>query len=292
MTKQAFEMVEGYHDLCIGESVTPDGEGTKHVVRLLAGDETSVSVRVGNVERTLILGHFQNRHLPNPPNDVPSVVEVGGLRIGADLTKPFMSGSVYSQSLVNLETDARLFIGSARDPLSPPGRHVFPVPDTDWNYGENWLQKVKYGWHLGVDVDEEQGHPLVAATDGTVLAIRRFDPSVQQEDYWGNGLAMLGDDGFVYIYMHWDELAEGVVRGARLAAGDLIGPMGRSGFDSTTITTHLHFEMLVMKHPERFTFAFETEPEVLPTPNRILPTEVEGFVVNPYPYLVEWYEGR
>ena len=35
--------------------------------------------------------------------------------------------------------------------------------------------------------------------------------------------------------------------------------------------------------------AFETEPEVLPTPNRVLAKDVEGFVVNPYPYLVDWY---
>lgn len=273
--------------MSVGESVRIADRPT---VTLLSVDDRSVIVKVGDSNVTLQLGHFRNRLLPNPPDDIPSIVEVDGLRIGADVTKPFMCGSKYSLSLVNLQKDARLFIGSSDEPMSLLGTHVFPVPDTEWNYGENWLQKVIYGWHLGVDVDEERGHPLVAVTDGTVIALRHFDPETQQEDYWGNGLAMLGDDGFVYIYMHWDALADGVVEGARLQAGDPIGSMGRSGFDSTQITTHLHLEMLVMRYPERFTFAFAPQPDTLPTPNRYLPEEVEGYVVNPYPYLVQWYE--
>ena len=36
----------------------------------------------------------------------------------------------------------------------------------------------------------------------------------------------------------------------------------------------------------------ELDLEVLPTPNRYLPAEVEGHVINPYPYLVEWYLGQ
>lgn len=278
-------MTTGYHDLSVGESVTTAGPQ----VTLLGVDGRSATVQVGNREVSIPLGRFRNRLLPNPPDDVPSVVETDGVRIGADVTRPFMRGSKYSRSLVNLEKDARLFIGPSDRPMSPEGTHVFPVPETDWCFGENWLQKVVYGWHLGVDVDEVRGHPLVSITDGTVLAIRRFDPGTQEEDYWGNGLALLGDDGFVYVYMHWDELADGVAEGARLKAGDSIGPMGRSGFDSTQITTHLHLEMLVMRHPERFRFTFEVEPDVLPTPNRFLPEDVEGYVVNPYPYLVEWY---
>ena len=45
----------------------------------------------------------------------------------------------------------------------------------------------------------------------------------------------------------------------------------------------------MLRHPEDFRFAFALEPDVLPTPNRVLPAATEGFAVNPYPYLVEWY---
>ena len=50
--------------------------------------------------------------------------------------------------------------------------------------------------------------------------------------------------------------------------------------------------MMLVRHPERFYFGYELEANVLPTPNRILPPEVDGHVINPYPYLVEWYLGR
>jgi hypothetical protein len=47
--------------------------------------------------------------------------------------------------------------------------------------------------------------------------------------------------------------------------------------------------MMILRHPEAFYFAYALEPKVLPTPNRFLQAEVEGYAINPYPYLVEWY---
>ncbi len=282
--------LDAYRELDLGESVTcVTPEGDQRVVTLQAVDDRSATVRVKDAVAKIPLGHFARRTLGNPPGDVVNVAEMEGLRIGADMTRDYMRGSIYSLSLVNLKKDARIVVGAAEKPLSPPGTHVFPVPNYEWNFGENWLQSVVYGWHLGVDIDAERGHPLVAVTDGCVVAIRHFDAAHEEEDYWGNGLALLGDDGLVYIYMHWDRLTEGLVEGSRVRAGDEIGLMGRSGFDSKRIDTHLHFEVMVLRYPQEFRFAFGVEPEVLPTPNRVLPPETEGYVVNPYPYLVEWY---
>ncbi len=285
--------LDAYRELDRGESISCETSGGHPcVVELQDVDDRSAAVRVNDAVAEIPLGHFTKRTVSNPPGDVVNVMEMEGLRIGADLTRNYMSGSKYSLSLVNLQKDARILLRSADKPLSSPGNHVFPVSDYEWNFGENWLQPVIYGWHLGIDIDAERGHPLVAVTDGSVLAIRHFDAAHEPDDYWGNGLALLGDDGLVYIYMHWDELRDGLVEGSRVRAGDEIGPMGRSGFDSKDrITTHLHFEVMVLRHPEKFRFTFEVEPEVLPTPNRILLTETEGYVVNPYPYLVEWYMG-
>ncbi len=279
-----------YRELSVGESITcTTSNGKQRIVELKQVDDRSATVRIAGAATEIPLGHFTRRQQANPPDDVVNMVKIEGLRIGADITRRYMSGTKYSLSLLNLKKDARVFIGPADKPLSLPGKYAFPVPDYEWNFGEHWLQPVIYGWHLGIDIDAEDGHPLTAVTDGSILDIRHFDAAYQDEDYWGNGLAFLGDDRRLYIYMHWDSLAKGLSVGSRVSAGEIIGQMGRSGFDSMPIGTHLHFEIMILRHPEKFRFAFELEPEVLPTPNRILPPETEGFVVNPYPYLVEWY---
>lgn len=280
-----------YHELDIGERldfVLKDGSRRTIVVEAI--DERSTTVRVDAVSYRIPLGHFTPTTTAHPPGDVVNVIDVAGVKIGADANRTFMRGSKYSLSLLDLHKDARLYIGETGEPMSPPGPHLFPVADYDWNYADNWLNKVPYGWHLGIDPNAELGHPLVAVTDGTVIAIRHYRPEPNEpEDYWGNNLGLLGDDGVLYCYMHWDKLAEGIAEGARLKAGDAIGTVGRSGFETKPFPTHLHFEMMILKRPESFSFAYEIDPDVLPTPNRLLQPEVQGHVINPYPYLVEWY---
>ncbi len=280
-----------YHELDRGESLcytTASGIGA--VLTLVAVDDRSATVAVGGQTRKIELGHFTDTTAVLPRGEAVSVVKVGGLKVGADATRPLMTGTRYSLSLLNLHKDARLYIGDAGRPLSPVGKHVFPLPGYKWGFADNWLARVPYGWHLGIDLNADRGHPIVAVVDGTVAAIRHYDEHAE-EDYWGNNLALLGDDGILYCFMHWDRLAEGVAAGSRLRAGDVIGLLGRSGFETKPFPSHLHLEMMILRHPERFFFAYGLEPDVLSTPNRYLQPEVEGHIVNPYPYLVEWYEG-
>lgn len=272
-----------YHDLRIGDRI-PETD-----IELVTAGDRVVSLRWQGTVHEVLLARFRLRTLGNPEGGVPSVVESGDWRIGVDLTQPYMSGTAYSRSHVNLApgADARVSRSRSGEAFSGPGDYRFPVADYTWHGGENWLPKVIYGWHLGVDLDGPVGQPLVACTAGRILAVRHGKPGV--EDYWGNGLALLGDDGRVYIYFHWKGLADGIATGVRVEAGDPLGTMGRSGYESKSgIDTHLHFEVLEMKDPEAFRFAFQMEPEVLPTPNRFLPPECGGYVVNPYPYLMEW----
>jgi murein DD-endopeptidase MepM/ murein hydrolase activator NlpD len=280
-----------YYELNIGETLnhaTKDGNQT--TIRLEAITNRDLTVCVNSTTVSIPLGHFASTKVAQAPGDVVNVVEVEGVKIGADVTKAFMSGTKYSLSLVNLRKDARLYVASAGEPMSPAGVHRFPIADYQWNFADNWLNKVPYGWHLGIDPNAELGQQLVAVTDGTVIAIRHYDPAPDEpEDYWGNNLGLLGDDGILYLYMHWDQLAAGIVEGSVVQAGDALGTVGRSGFETKPFPTHLHFEMLILKHPGRFYFAYELEPEVLETPNRFLPPDVEGHVINPYPFLVEWY---
>ena len=280
----------GYRELDVGETIVHATAGGRSVkIRLDAYTERTIAVQVDDTPVLIPPGHFSDRRFGNPPGDVPSVVEVTGCKLAAEVTRTYMTGTRYSLSLVNLHKDAPIWVGDAGQPMTRSGEHVFPLPDYDWNYGENWLSAVPYGWHLGVDLDAMRGHPLLAITDGTIVAIRRFDALHQEEDYWGNNLALLGDDGILYCYMHWDHLAAGIAVGSRVHAGLRIGAVGRSGFESKPFVTHLHLEMMVLRHPRAFSFAYEPEPDVLPTPNRVLQAELEGHAINPYPYLVEWY---
>jgi murein DD-endopeptidase MepM/ murein hydrolase activator NlpD len=282
-------MILPYYELNIGESLTHTLKNGKQVtIRLDGIAERTLSVTVNSTLVTIALGHFAPTVVAQAPGDVVNIVEVEGIKIGADVTKVFMSGTNYSLTQINLHKDARLYINDAGERLSPPGTYRFPIADYAWNFADNWLNKVPYGWHLGIDPNAEMGQPLVAVTDGTVIAIRHYRPLPDEsEDFWGNNLALLGNDGVLYLYMHWDHLAPAIDVGSVVKAGDALGAVGRSGFETKPFPTHLHFEMMLLKHPENFYFSYEMEPGELP--KRYLPAEVEGFVINPYPYLVEWH---
>jgi murein DD-endopeptidase MepM/ murein hydrolase activator NlpD len=291
---EPWNLVSPYHDLNIGEVVNyTTRDGCTKRVTVEAFDERSITVRVNESTAQIPLGHITPRTEPQPWHPVINVVELEGLKIIADATQSYMYGSRYSVTLLNLHKDARLYLGEAGESISPPGKHVFPIAGYGRNFADKWLTKVPYGWHLGIDCSLDLGDPLVAVTAGTVVAIRHYTPAPgEEEDYWGNNLGLLGDDGVLYCYMHWDELASGISVGARVETGDCIGTGGRTGFETKPYPSHLHFEMMVLKRPEKFFFAYELDPETLPTPNRMLQPEVEGHVIDPYPYMVEWSLSR
>lgn len=281
-----------YYELPLSEPFTYElSDGDTRDITLLAATDRAVTVRVDNEKTTIRLGHFSSTKDHIPPGEADILVNIKGLQIGADSTCGLMKGTNYSRTLVNIPegAHARLSIRETGRSLSPPGRHAFPLPEFEWHFADNWAVPVLYGFHLGLDLNARRGQPIVSITDGTVLDVRHFNPSEQQDDYWGNNLAVLGDDGMVYCYMHYDELKGGLEKGARVKAGQPIGPVGKSGFETTDILPHLHLEMMIMEFPDKFRFSFAPEPAFLPTPNRYLLDEVEGFAVNPYPYLVEWY---
>jgi murein DD-endopeptidase MepM/ murein hydrolase activator NlpD len=282
-----------YCDLNVGESaVYTTRTGVRKAIRLEAMDAGSIAVRVNSSLTRISAGPVTPETAPSSLGDLPSIAEIEGLRIGVDATRTFMTGTRYSVSSLNLHKDARLHVSEMQQPLASAITHVFPLPDFEWGFASNWLLKVIYGWHLGVDLYAGRGHLLVSIVDGTVIAMRHYRSGHDPEDYWGNNLGLLGEDGILYCYMHWDSVVEGIHLGSRVSAGDLIGSVGRTGFETKAIPSHLHLEMMILNHPERFCFAYEREPGVLVTPNRFLQPEVEGHVINPYPYLVEWYLGH
>ncbi len=147
--------------------------------------------------------------------------------------------------------------------------YVFPVqPQAGANFSE--------GGHAypATDIFTVIGSEFVAVTDGVVDFVSdtdKWDPATDDEAVAGGlAVAIIGDDGIRYYGSHLSAVADGIRRGLRVRAGQLLGLTGRSGNAANT-TPHLHFGI---SHP--------TYPEDWRTRRGEL---------DPYPYLVAWSRG-
>lgn len=144
--------------------------------------------------------------------------------------------------------------------LSPAalGRLFAPFPVAGAaSYTDNFLEpRITPTPHLhqGVDIVANQGTPLVASATGVAhltTAASGNDPD------GGNSVSLVGSDGTRYYYAHLETFAAGLVDGAKVERGDILGTVGMTG-DATG--PHLHFEI----HPNG------------------------GAAVDPAPYLDRW----
>jgi len=87
------------------------------------------------------------------------------------------------------------------------------------------------GWHRGIDIKAERGAAIYAAAAGLVVAS-------DVERGFGRVVKLEHDGGFLTVYAHNEENL--VVPGMRVAAGDPIATIGRSG---RATTCHVHFEI-------------------------------------------------
>ncbi len=105
--------------------------------------------------------------------------------------------------------------------------------------------------HEGNDLIGAKMVPLYAAVTGRVKSIQ--DP----EAAWGYAIVLEDEDGYTYHYIHVNNdtpgtddgaggiryaYAPGIVRGASVTKGQLVGWMGDSG-NAETVGAHLHFEI-------------------------------------------------
>lgn len=90
-------------------------------------------------------------------------------------------------------------------------------------------------FHAGIDIATVTPRPIRAAADGVV----------ERADYqgaWGNKILIRHRRGVETRYAHLSEYAPSIRRGARVAAGAVIGYTGKTG-NATGV--HLHYEILV-----------------------------------------------
>lgn len=87
--------------------------------------------------------------------------------------------------------------------------------------------------HKGIDIDGDTGDPIEAASGGTVLW-------AGPRTGFGNTVIISHGGGFTTLYAHMSSIA--TTSGAEVAAGDVIGAVGQTGWATGP---HLHFEVRV-----------------------------------------------
>ncbi len=105
--------------------------------------------------------------------------------------------------------------------------------------------------HQGNDIIAKKMTPLVSAVDGRVLYI------VSPQASWGYEVTLIDAEGYRYSYFHVNNdtpgtddgrggevnaYAPGIVSGAEVRRGQLVGWVGDSG-NSENVVPHLHFEI-------------------------------------------------
>jgi murein DD-endopeptidase MepM/ murein hydrolase activator NlpD len=87
--------------------------------------------------------------------------------------------------------------------------------------------------HLGVDIAAPTGARVLASAEGTVT-------SSGYDSGYGNFVEIRHPNGLRTFYGHLSAIERGVVVGARVGGGQLIGRVGSTGYSTGP---HLHFEV-------------------------------------------------
>ncbi|MEP3437920.1 MAG: M23 family metallopeptidase [Hoeflea sp.] len=113
-----------------------------------------------------------------------------------------------------------------------------PVPNGKFRGGFGMRRHpiLKYSrMHTGVDWSAPRGTPIIAAGNGVV-----------EKAGWGNGYGrqtiIRHANGYESSYSHQNSIAKGVVPGARVRQGQVIGAVGSTGLSTGP---HLHYELIV-----------------------------------------------
>jgi murein DD-endopeptidase MepM/ murein hydrolase activator NlpD len=92
--------------------------------------------------------------------------------------------------------------------------------------------------HTGVDFAAPIGTPIFAAGNGTIL-------QAGWSSGYGRRIEIQHANGYVTTYNHLSGFARGVIQGARVRQGQVIGYLGQTGLATGP---HLHYEVLVNGH--------------------------------------------
>lgn len=94
--------------------------------------------------------------------------------------------------------------------------------------------------HEGNDLIADMGTPIVSMTDGEITRLG-------WNEYGGQRIGITSSKGTYFYYAHMDSYAEGMIKGKRIKAGDVIGYIGNTGYGPPgtrgKFTPHLHVQI-------------------------------------------------
>ncbi len=96
-----------------------------------------------------------------------------------------------------------------------------------------------YRTHLGIDIRASLGSDVVAVADGTVT-------NVWDDPFMGTCVSIEHSGNAVSIYKNLDPVVkDGIIIGASVKSGDVIGAIGESAMNEIADEPHLHYELKV-----------------------------------------------
>jgi murein DD-endopeptidase MepM/ murein hydrolase activator NlpD len=131
----------------------------------------------------------------------------------------------------------------------------FPLARSNYlsylEFPDNWhaprLRLVNGKWlligvHEGIDLSAERGTPILSMEPGVV-------ENVGWTFYSGTRVGVRGVDGRYYFYAHLSKVQPGIVVGAPVEAGTVLGLVGNTGYGPpghrNEFPHHLHFGIMV-----------------------------------------------
>jgi len=95
----------------------------------------------------------------------------------------------------------------------------------------------QWGCHYGIDIAADQGSPVKATMDGTVVEIKKADPKL--------GVVVILDHGGGILSLYGNLASDNLVeKGKFVKKGQVIGAVGQTAPYECADSAHLHFELL------------------------------------------------
>jgi murein DD-endopeptidase MepM/ murein hydrolase activator NlpD len=239
--------------------LSPEPRGAIHIVK--AGESLNLIARRYRVGASTLLA--ANR-LPSPRAPI---------RIGEHLIIPASRRAAFSPRGTAGAGPAGTV--AVTRPSRAPATLAFSAPAIDGAPPLEWpiegtvsspFGRRGRGWHRGIDIPAHMGTPFRAAAAGTVIASG-------YEDRYGRVIKIDHGLGLVTVYAH--NLRNLVEVGDAIAAGQVIGQIGRSGRASNY---HLHFEI---RHDGISYNPLSLLPASAPSPTRLLASHGIWLVAAP-----------
>jgi murein DD-endopeptidase MepM/ murein hydrolase activator NlpD len=290
-----YELLPRYVDLCLGDTLhIVSVSGHEMSLRLTAVEVESrrltcprTRVLLASSERTVVVRCGMEQS--DRSGIAPQTIE--GVRIAAEITRLLFSRLPRGSSPFNtyeafrLNRDVRLAIWSADDGIlaGTPGQFVVEQPEWTREKLGNWLHTTRYGLHGAIDIFATRDgvpEPVVSPVEATVYRVYHVDAAAGDSarskavNLWGNDAVGPQGERVLYRFQHLSEIL--VRDGEPVHRGQIIGTTGHTGFESS-IGDHLHFEIRL--NPS--CFGLEKDDSIFAT-----------VPVNPYNFLLDWYERR